>query len=93
MLDIDVIRADPEKIRDMLIKRNKTTERLDRLLEADGEWRKLTNENNQLRKTRNAVSLEIGKMPKGAEKDAKMPTSRKISQHNAASAMRPGIQP
>ena len=33
MLDIDVIRADPEKIRDMLIKRNKTTERLDRLLE------------------------------------------------------------
>ena len=72
MLDIDVIRADPEKIRDMLIKRNKTTERLDRLLEADGEWRKLTNENNQLRKTRNAVSLEIGKMPKGEEKDAKI---------------------
>ena len=35
-MDIDVIRADPEKIRDMLIKRNKTTERLDRLLEADG---------------------------------------------------------
>ena len=88
MLDIDVIRADPEKIRDMLIKRNKTTERLDRLLEADGEWRKLTNENNQLRKTRNAVSLEIGKMPKGAEKDAKIKEMRGVGDQIAANDAR-----
>ena len=70
MLDINIIRENPEKIRDMLKKRNKTTERLDRLLEADKEWKSLTNENNDLRKTRNAVSKEISKMPAGAEKDA-----------------------
>ena len=46
MLDIDVIRADPEKIRDMLVKRNKGTEILDRLMEADNRWRDLVSENN-----------------------------------------------
>ncbi|MFA6642147.1 MAG: hypothetical protein WCS40_01960, partial [Methanomethylophilus sp.] len=41
MLDIDVIRADPEKIRTMLVHRNKDPAILDRLIQADNEWRQL----------------------------------------------------
>ncbi|MBE6527162.1 MAG: serine--tRNA ligase [Thermoplasmata archaeon] len=78
MLDIDVIRADPEKIRDMLVKRNKGTEILDRLMEADNRWRDLVSENNQLRKTRNEVSQVISKLPKGEEKDAKIKEMRAV---------------
>ena len=77
MLDIDVIRADPEAIRDMLKKRNKDTQILDKLLQADNEWRDLTSENNQLRKTRNEVSQEISKL-KGEEKDAKIKEMRVV---------------
>ena len=88
MLDINIIRENPEKIRDMLKKRNKTTERLDRLLEADKEWKSLTNENNDLRKTRNAVSKEISKMPAGAEKDAKITEMRAVGDKIAANDKR-----
>ncbi len=65
MLDINVIRQDPEKIRTMLKNRNKDDAILDRLLDADSEWRSLTDENNRLRKLRNEVSMEISKMAKG----------------------------
>ena len=78
MLDIEVIRSNPEKIREMLIHRNKDTAILDKFLEADGRWRQLTQENNQLRKTRNAVSQEISKMPKGEEKDKKIAEMREV---------------
>ncbi|MGI5964483.1 MAG: serine--tRNA ligase [Candidatus Methanomethylophilaceae archaeon] len=78
MLDVNVIRSDPEKIRTMLINRNKDTEILDRFLKADSEWRLLTDENNNLRKERNTVSSEISKLPKGPEKDAKIQSMRKV---------------
>ena len=61
MLDVNVIRADPEKIRTMLINRNKSTDILDRFLAADSEWRALTDRNNSLRKIRNEESLKISK--------------------------------
>ncbi|MBP5203345.1 MAG: serine--tRNA ligase, partial [Candidatus Methanomethylophilaceae archaeon] len=79
MLDINVIRSNPEMIRTMLQNRNKDTAILDRFLDADGEWRSLTGENNRLRKVRNEVSLQISKMPKGAEKDAKIAEMREVS--------------
>ncbi|MBR6038402.1 MAG: serine--tRNA ligase, partial [Candidatus Methanomethylophilaceae archaeon] len=80
MLDINVIRSNPEMIRTMLQNRNKDTAILDRFLDADGEWRSLTGENNRLRKVRNEVSLQISKMPKGAEKDAKIAEMREVSE-------------
>lgn len=79
MLDINVIRQDPERIRAMLKNRNKDDAILDRLLTADSEWRKLTDENNSLRKLRNEVSMSISKMPKGAEKDAKITEMREVA--------------
>ncbi len=79
MLDINVIRQDPEKIRTMLKNRNKDDAILDRLLDADSEWRSLTDENNRLRKLRNEVSMEISKMVKGEEKEAKIKEMREVA--------------
>ena len=79
MLDINVIRQDPEKIRTMLKNRNKDDAILDRLLDADSEWRSLTDENNRLRKLRNEVSMEISKMAKGEEKDSKIKEMREVA--------------
>ncbi len=78
MLDVNVIRSNPDMIRTMIRNRNRDETILDRFLEADSEWRALTDENNGLRKTRNAVSMEISKMPKGEEKDAKIAEMRKV---------------
>ena len=79
MLDINVIRQDPEKIRTMLKNRNKDDAILDRLLDADSEWRSLTDENNRLWKLRNEVSMEISKMAKGEEKDSKIKEMREVA--------------
>ncbi|WP_400150954.1 serine--tRNA ligase [Candidatus Methanarcanum hacksteinii] len=79
MLDINVIRQDPERIRTMLKNRNKDDAILDRLLDADSEWRSLTDENNRLRKLRNEVSMEISKMAKGEEKDSKIKEMREVA--------------
>ena len=76
MLDVNVIRSNPDMIRTMIRNRNRDEKILDRFLEADSEWRSLTDENNRLRKTRNDVSMEISKMPKGEEKDAKIAEMR-----------------
>ena len=79
MLDVNIIRSEPDTIRKMLVNRNVDPEILDRFLEADGEWRKLTGENNELRKVRNKVSTEIAKMPKGSEKDKAITEMREIA--------------
>ncbi len=80
MLDINVIRSGPEKIRSMLINRNKDPGILDRFIESDTEWRELTSRNNDLRKIRNDVSAKIAKMPKGPEKDASITEMREIGE-------------
>ena len=72
MLDINIIRTEPEMIRKMLINRNKDADILDLFLEADSEWRMLTSKNNELRKLRNEVSAQIAKTSKGSEKEAKI---------------------
>ena len=79
MLDVNVIRSNPDMIRTMLKNRNKDDAILDRFLNADSEWRTLTDENNRLRQTRNEVSLQISKMPKGEEKDARIREMREVS--------------
>ena len=78
MLDVNVIRSNPDMIRTMIRNRNRDETILDRFLEADSEWRSLTDENNRLRKIRNDVSLEISKMPKGDEKDKKIAEMRTV---------------
>ncbi|MDR3282596.1 MAG: serine--tRNA ligase [Candidatus Methanoplasma sp.] len=77
MLDVNVIRADPEGIRKMLADRNRDTAVLDAFLSSDAEWRAVTDENNSLRRVRNEVSLQISKL-KGPERDAKIAEMREV---------------
>ncbi len=79
MLDANIIRENPDMIREMIRNRRKDEKYLDQFLEADGKWRALTEEGNRLRKTRNEVSMQISKMPKGEEKDARIAEMREVS--------------
>ena len=78
MLDIEIIRQDPDKIRQMLRNRNYSEDRLDIFLKADGEWRSLTDKGNALRKKRNDVSHIISEL-KGEEKAKKIEEMRLVS--------------
>ena len=79
MLDANIIRENPDMIREMIRNRRKDEKWLDQFLEADGKWRALTEEGNRLRKKRNDVSMEISKMVKGAEKDARIAEMKEVA--------------
>ncbi len=79
MLDANIIRENPDMIREMIRNRRKDEKFLDQFLASDGKWRALTEEGNRLRKKRNDVSMEISKMPKGEEKDARIAEMREVS--------------
>ena len=79
MLDANIIRENPDMIREMIRNRRKDEKWLDQFLEADGKWRALTEEGNRLRKKRNDVSMQISKMPKGEEKDTRIAEMREVS--------------
>jgi seryl-tRNA synthetase len=66
MLDIKLIRDDPEAIRLNLERRHdpEKLELLERVLEDDARWRELTTRVNDLRARRNRISSEIGKVLK-----------------------------
>jgi seryl-tRNA synthetase len=78
MLDVNVIRLEPEKIRSMLISRNYSDDILNKFLNADKEWRTLTDRGNILRKQRNDVSQIIPSL-KGDEKKKKIDEMRLVS--------------
>jgi seryl-tRNA synthetase len=62
MLDVDVIRKNPEQIRAMLRNRNYSEETLEQFLSVDGEWRRIIEESNQLKRQRNLVAEQIPKL-------------------------------
>ena len=78
MLDINVIRADPEKIRTMLKNRNYDEVVLDQFLKIDNEWRRLIDEGNRLRKERNDAAIQIPKL-KGEEKQNLLNEMKKVA--------------
>jgi seryl-tRNA synthetase len=62
VLDVSVIRDNPEAIRAMLRNRTYSEDVLDRFLELDHAWRAAVEEGNRLRKQRNEASLRIAKL-------------------------------
>lgn len=78
MLDIAIIRADPDAIRTMLRNRNKDDSMLNGFIKADEEWRALTEKSNRLKQQRNSVSQEIPKLGKD-EKQSKIAEMKKVS--------------
>ncbi|MFB6295214.1 MAG: serine--tRNA ligase, partial [Candidatus Nanohaloarchaea archaeon] len=69
MLDIQLFRDDPQRIRESERRRGKDPERVDRVAELDREWRDTRQKLDELRHERNEVSDEIGEL-KQEGKDA-----------------------
>ncbi|HEC88863.1 MAG TPA: serine--tRNA ligase, partial [Thermoplasmata archaeon] len=66
MLDINLIRNNPDIVRSDLKKRNDTEKLIwiDDILKLDREWRNLKSKTDELRHRRNKVALEIGILKK-----------------------------
>jgi seryl-tRNA synthetase len=70
MIDIKLIRENPELVKENIKKKfqNDKLPLVDKILKLDGEWRKLKNEEDKLRGSRNSISKEISEAKK-AKKD------------------------
>jgi len=66
MLDIKLIREKPEEVRANLARRHDPEKLtlLDHVIATDKEWRELTGRVNELRRRRNEISSEIGRVIK-----------------------------
>ncbi|MFP4170083.1 MAG: serine--tRNA ligase [Methanomassiliicoccales archaeon] len=78
MLDVAVIRENPELVRRSLRDRGYSQELLDDFLRVDGEWRGLVDRANQLRHRKNVVAEEIPQMS-GEEKRASIEEMKEVS--------------
>src|SRR3989338_2770211 len=68
MLDIKLIRENPEIVKESQKKRNLPIEIIDKVLETDKKWRELKEEVDNLRNKRNKISEEINKAKKEGKK-------------------------
>ena len=80
MLDLKLIRSEPDRVRDALNKRCQDNSSIDRILELDEQRRKILFEVSSLKQERNQVSDEIGRLKK-EKKDAqeKILAMRRVS--------------
>ncbi|MHA1236276.1 MAG: serine--tRNA ligase [Candidatus Hodarchaeales archaeon] len=67
MIDIKVFRENPEIIRESEKKRFKDPLHVDEVISLDEKWRNLLQQVNNLRKTRNQISREIGPLKRKGE--------------------------
>jgi seryl-tRNA synthetase len=78
MLDIRMVREQPDVVKDALGRTGVDAGQIDALLADDEQRRTLLKEVEQLKATRNTVSKEIGKMKEAAERDAKIAEMRAV---------------
>ena len=78
MLDIKLIREQPELVKAGIARRGDDPAIIDLILGLDTRRRELLNQVESLKATRNAVSKEIGKMKVAAERDAKIAEMRGV---------------
>ncbi len=80
MLDIKLIRENPELIRQKLVIRGMKSDSVEKILELDKQRRDYIGEVEKLKSLRNTVSQEIAKMKKeGANADSKIADMKKVS--------------
>lgn len=84
MLDIKLIREQPDHVKAQLARAGGDPAQVDALLAFDERRRALLKEVEVLKATRNAVSKEIGKMKDAAERDAKIAEMRGVGDSIAA---------
>jgi seryl-tRNA synthetase len=78
MLDINLIRENPDIVRDALKKRQEDSAPIDKVLELDTQRRDLIQEGESLKSERNTVSKEIGKMKEPDQRQAKIEAMRTV---------------
>jgi len=78
MLDINLIRENPELIRTSLKNRQMDASPVDDILKLDEKRRALLTEVEKLKAERNAVSKEISKMKDASEREAKIVAMREV---------------
>jgi seryl-tRNA synthetase len=84
MLDINLIREEPERVREALRKRADDPTAVDAILTLDLERRKLLTDNEKRKAERNAVSKEISQMKDPAARQAKIDAMRSAGDAIAA---------
>jgi seryl-tRNA synthetase len=78
MLDLNLIREQPDLVRQALKNRQMDPSPVDEILQLDEKRRALLVEVEKLKAERNAVSKEIGKMKDAAEREAKIASMRAV---------------
>jgi len=84
MLDINLIRENPDLVRKALKNRQMDASPVDDILRLDGKRRALLTEVEQLKAERNTVSKEIGKMKDAGEREKKIAAMREVGENIAA---------
>lgn len=84
MLDIKLIREQPELVKAGIVRRGDDPAIIDQILTLDTRRRELLNQVETLKATRNAVSKEISKMKEPAARDAKIAEMRGVGEQIAA---------
>ena len=67
MLDINLIREEPELVKQSMRRRNMDTNLVDEVLTMDAEWREVLTEGNTLRHRKNVVAEEIKELKRKGE--------------------------
>jgi seryl-tRNA synthetase len=81
MLDITMIRENPDLVKESMKRRNMNPSLVDEVLFLDAEWRKTLTEGNQLRHKKNALAEEIKELRrKGKDFSQKITESRELPQ-------------
>jgi seryl-tRNA synthetase len=80
MLDINLIREDPELIRETLRKRQMEESVVDQVLALDQQRRDVIQEVENLKAERNVVSKEIGRSQDSVERQAKIEAMRRVGE-------------
>jgi seryl-tRNA synthetase len=78
MLDIKLIRENPDVVRDALRARQMDDSAVDALVRLDERRRQILSEVEELKAERNTVSKEIGKMKDADERNAKITAMREV---------------
>ena len=84
MLDLKLIRENPDLIREALTKRHMDTQVVDEVLGLDEERRRLILEAETRKSERNAVSKEIGQMKSATEREQKINAMRALGDEISA---------
>lgn len=80
MLDINLFREQPDRVREALHKRQMDPAPVDQVIELDDKRRMLIQEVEDLRAERNVVSKEIGKMKDETERQTKIEEMRRVGE-------------